>query len=1817
MVNFTIGLWLLIVGILIKTMHLNGQYIGARQRTFNHVPKKAQFLQRGDQSPPSDADPYLDNRILQEIHPLADANKFRRQGFEPKKLHPCEQSSCYPATGNLLIGRESQLYASSTCGTHGQQRYCIVSHLDAERKKCFWCDSRPTTKPNPLLNHNISNIVYRLFPGTRQKSWWQSENGKEKVYIQLDLEAEFHFTHLIITFKTFRPAAMLIERSYDFKQTWQVYRYFAHNCNESFPGIREGTAKNLTDIVCESRYSGVAPSTDGEIIYRVLPPNLPIDNPYSEQVQGLLKITNLRINFTKLHTLGDDLLDRREEIQEKYYYAITDMVVRGSCSCYGHANRCLPLPGIDPKPDMVHGRCECTHNTKGRNCEKCEDFFNDLPWRPAIGKQTNACKRCNCNNHATSCHFDSALYEATGRVSGGVCDGCQHNTMGPNCEQCKPFFYNDPKRDIQDPEVCRPCDCDPSGSLDGGICDSVSDPVNNLVAGSCHCKTNVEGRRCDYCKNGYWNFTEENPDGCEKCTCHTLGTIDNQGCHVDTGECFCKRYVTGRDCDQCFPQFWDLSDRKDGCQPCDCDPGGSHDNFCDVNTGQCRCRDHMSGRTCNIPEQQYFTANLNFLLYEAEAAKSSGQVVIREPFRDGRDDTWTGMGFVKSFEGGFLEFLVNEIKTTMHYDIVIRYEPTTPNSWEEVEVTIERPDGVLEGLCSKMNPTDDIKTVGLPSNARSVTVYPPACFEAGKTYKVKLEFIRSDYQHIPSASVLIDSIVLIPRVEDVPFFQGSAAANFRRQEYERYHCSNPSYFTKGAEVPEICSKYYASIGAYVFNGAFSCQCDPTGSVSKLCESNGGYCMCKPFVVGRRCDRCAPGTYDFGPEGCRSCDCNSIGALDNFCNATTGQCKCRTNTYGRECDQCRTGFWNFPNCERCDCNGHADVCEAKTGVCINCRDNTQGEHCDYCMDSFYGDPRIKVDIPCRPCPCPGLVGSNHSYADICMLDPSSKDVNCECQEGYSGARCDVCSDNYYGNPEVPGGKCQPCDCNDKVDLLSPGNCDPHTGKCLKCLYDTIGDHCEVCKPGFFRYSEDRQCEECVCHILGTNSSAGPCDHASGQCHCLPNVSGLKCDACVPNHWKIASGKGCEPCTCDPLGSLSPQCNEFDGQCQCRPGFGGRKCDECMPKFFGDPKVQCSRCECDQLGARTEQCNMQTGACVCLPGVGGYKCDRCDRGYIGDVPECIPCGECFDNWDRILQETKNQTLDMIERADDIKKVGATGAYTKEFDEMQNKLDEIEKLLNNTDEIDLGDIEDELQKLRDRISKTENDKLNKLDGELDDNKQLILIKELKLQTLNTSLGNLKEKIKELENNGTKLQEANVQGALTLIGNAKEKADEAVQKAEHSQKDVKYAEIQCIATSTFINNTEKLYKKQSADNENELRNISAKLEALNKQIPELNNLVCDGHGDPCDSICGGAGCGYCGDILSCANGAKQQANTAIEHANNTETALRNKETLANDFIRNVSQINTNQTRNLAKETYDKIFDELKKANMSLKEVTDMRKEMREFMGQNNTKPSDIKKLAEEILMKNVQKTPEEVRELALNIKNAVDRLTNTDYIIDATKGDLARVNELKEHAKYAKSNATKLLKEAEDVNDSLNQTRDAQVEAEEAIEKAWDDYRTVEDILYQIGNNTETAQNTTQDIHNHIHTLKNKLTDLQRNITDNGIFANRVIEESENIVKSAQKTKDDSLELQNKYNAATGELEQKLNNVKATKERANDLFTKALNLVARVTKTQEDIQKLEDSGQGEELKNLENLLQDLIKKMNKYTSQLDNKVLFYKNCN
>lgn len=62
---------------------------------------------------------------------------------------------------------------------------------------------------------------------------------------------------------------------------------------------------------------------------------------------------------------------------------------------------------------------------------------------------------CNCNGHARRCRFNLELYKLSGRVSGGVCVDCRHDTTGRNCHYCKEGFYRDPTKPITHKKACR------------------------------------------------------------------------------------------------------------------------------------------------------------------------------------------------------------------------------------------------------------------------------------------------------------------------------------------------------------------------------------------------------------------------------------------------------------------------------------------------------------------------------------------------------------------------------------------------------------------------------------------------------------------------------------------------------------------------------------------------------------------------------------------------------------------------------------------------------------------------------------------------------------------------------------------------------------------------------------------------------------------------------------------------------------------------------------------------------------------------------------------------------------------------------------------------------------------------------------------------------------------------------------------------------------------------------------------------------------------------------------------------------------------
>ncbi|MXQ94574.1 hypothetical protein E5288_WYG008704 [Bos mutus] len=375
------------------------------------------------------------------------------------------------------------------------------------------------------------------------------------------------------------------------------------------------------------------------------------------------------------------------------------------------------------------------------------------------------------------------------------------------------------------------------------------------------------------------------------------------------------------------------------------------------------------------------------------------------------------------------------------------------------------------------------------------------------------------------------------------------------------------------------------------------------------------------------------------------------------------CVCQHNTAGPNCERCAPFYNNRPwrpaedqdphECQRCDCNGHSETCHfdpavfaasqgAHGGVCDNCRDHTEGRNCERCQLHYFRNrrPGAPIQETCIPCEC----------------DPD-------------GA--------------VPGAPC-----------------DPLTGQCV-CKEHVQGERCDLCKPGFtgLTFSNPQGCRRCDCSVLGARRDV-PCDEETGRCVCLPHVVGPKCDQCAPHHWKLASGRGCEPCACDPHNSLGPQCNQvhcglaptplespcgfgrpeyvrlrrgvlgltaelvswreplrlgcagesrsltrsppqFTGQCACREGFGGLTCRaaairQCPDRTYGDAAAGCRACDCDFRGTEGPGCDKASGRCLCRPGLTGPRCDQCQRGYCDRAPVCVACHPCFQTYDGGLRE-----------------------------------------------------------------------------------------------------------------------------------------------------------------------------------------------------------------------------------------------------------------------------------------------------------------------------------------------------------------------------------------------------------------------------------------------------------------------------------------------------------------------------------------------------------------------------------------------------
>ncbi|XP_068172134.1 laminin subunit beta-3-like [Antennarius striatus] len=496
----------------------------------------------------------------------------------------CSRGACYPPNNDLLLGRAQQLHASSTCGLTGSEVYCTPYQL--RRMKCCPCDSR---NPKSPLAHTVQDVLSSSAPNR----WWQSRKEVSPVTLELDLDDLFQLDNLALIFKGPHPNDFIIEKTLDKGKTWQPVLYLSTDCQETFPGVPRTVPVTVNDTYCHPLPpTGANPYQDQTFQFSPLSQYANVLTPRSKKIEDVSGLTGLRVRMTGL---GD--VPRLPGRALSRFFALKEMKVMGSCMCHGHANRCLPETTNNPTNGVqVSPQCDCQHNTAGVNCERCADLYNDLPWRPAEEGNTHTCQRCECNNHADRCQFDQAVYEASGQRSGGVCQDCMHHTTGPKCEQCAPGYRPNPQSQMNRPDACIGCICSAEGSVNGGQCDE-----NTVV---CQCKDNVEGPRCDRCKEGYYGLSASNPLGCSKCSCSPDGSLTDL-CDPLTGQCPCRFRFHGLKCDKCSDGYWKpfLSER---CELCGCDPTNSYSDTCDQLTGQCECKPNFGGRTCTeCPDNSY------------------------------------------------------------------------------------------------------------------------------------------------------------------------------------------------------------------------------------------------------------------------------------------------------------------------------------------------------------------------------------------------------------------------------------------------------------------------------------------------------------------------------------------------------------------------------------------------------------------------------------------------------------------------------------------------------------------------------------------------------------------------------------------------------------------------------------------------------------------------------------------------------------------------------------------------------------------------------------------------------------------------------------------------------------------------------------------------------------------------------------------------------------------------------------------------------------------------------------------------------------
>lgn len=532
------------------------------------------------------------------------------------------------------------------------------------------------------------------------------------------------------------------------------------------------------------------------------------------------------------------------------------------------------------------------------------------------------------------------------------------------------------------------------------------------------------------------------------------------------------------------------------------------------------------------------------------------------------------------------------------------------------------------------------------------------------------------------------------------------------------------------------------------------------------------------------------------------------------------------------------------------------------------------------------------------------------------------------------------------------------------------------------------------------------------------------------------------------------------------------------------------------------------------------------------------------------------------------------------------GATGSYERELSDLEEKLRKIREVLDQSQvsEQDVVDLKRQLADIKTQL-KEEEEKIKGLSKDLKDIKRDADSTDRKLRGMDSSINDAQRRADDLVRDLDSVQERDLESAFRIIQESKAKSDKAKQQVETVPNVIAKSESIRRDVENLLARESDAFERRYQENIDSLNTVQGLTEDSESKLSEISRLTCGGReGQACDASCGGIGCDdvECGAGRSC-NGSLRFAKDAIDLAEKAESELNRKEAEARETLTKVRQaneeaMNANDAAQRAFNVTKMAKDEAVGARTALDELIE---KIKEFMGGENATPADIRKIVEDTLAITINQNPAEIDELAKQIKETIQSLTEIDTILAQTKGDLTMAEQLKKRADEARRAANDILSKATGIVSKLEDASQKQLEAERAINATDDKMTEVHSNMAQITTETGIAAKKTTESIDKLNDMEFRVNGLQGKMVEYETKANKAEAAANEANESAMDAALKADEVKDKFDEVKRELDAKYAgsggggsptiNAGTLKERAENLYKSTKDKLQRLKELEE----------------------------------------------